>query len=105
MRGWATQSADGRIRLVLINADVTRGHLVSILRPSRATAASVERLQARSARATVGVTLAGQSIGANTRTGALRGAVRSDPTSARGDRYQLVLPPASAALVTIAVDR
>ena len=105
VRAWATQSADGRIRLVLINADVTHGHLVSILRPSHATAASVERLQAPSARATAGVTLAGQSIGANTRTGALRGAVRSDPTTARGGRYELVLPPASAALVTITVDR
>jgi len=105
VRAWATQSADGRIRLVLINADVTHGHLVSILRPSRATAASVERLQAPSARATAGVTLAGQSIDVDTRTGALRGAVRSDPTTARGDRYELMLPPASAALVTITVDR
>ena len=105
VRAWATQSADGRIRLVLINADVTHGNLVSILRPSHARAASVERLQAPSARATAGVTLAGQSIGANTRTGALRGAVRSDPTTARRGRYELVLPPASAALVTITVDR
>ena len=105
VRAWATRSADGRIRLVLIEADLTHRHMIAIRQPSHATAASVERLQAPSATATAGVTLAGQSIAERTRTGTLRGAVRSGTPTASGGRYELALPPASAAMVTISLGR
>jgi hypothetical protein len=82
VRAWATRSVDGRVRLIVINADLAHRHVVSIRRPQHVTATSVERLEAPSATATAGVTLAGQSIVAQTRTGTLRGALRTSSLTA-----------------------
>jgi hypothetical protein len=79
--------------------------MIAIRQPSHGTAASVERLQAPSATATAGVTLAGQSIAERTRTGTLRVPVRAGTPTASGGRYELALPPASAAMVTISLGR
>ena len=79
VRSWATRASDGRIRLVLINDDVSHSHVVSVRLPERAPTVTLERLTAPSAWAGSGVALGGQSFGAQTRTGKLlrRGLVLS----------------------------
>lgn len=104
VRGWATRASDGQTRVVLINDDIFHRHIVLIRPSAPAGLATLERLTAPSAHATRGVTLDGQSFGAATRTGTLQGIRRTSsiPTSA-GD-YEVTLPAASAAMLTIAAD-
>jgi hypothetical protein len=61
--------------------------------------AEIEWLRAPGAIATGGVTLGGQSFGAETSTGVL-GAQQGQPVAQRFGSYSIELPPASAALLT-----
>ena len=61
--------------------------------------AEVEWLRAPSPSATSGVTLGGQSFGAETSTGVL-GAEHGQPVAGRLGSYSIELPPASAAILT-----
>jgi hypothetical protein len=98
---WATRAQDGRLRVVLINKSLRHARTVAVSLPSGAgTVATVERLQAPSVTARTGVTLGGRGYGAATATGAL-GAPVLDSLRARSGVFTLVLPRASAALVTI----
>jgi hypothetical protein len=100
---WVTRAPDGRIRVVLINKDIARAHVVALRRPGEAEAgaATLIRLQAPSVAARGGVTLGGQSFGTTTDTGALRGPVRTETLDPAGGAYVAALPPGSAALLTL----
>jgi hypothetical protein len=95
---WATLAPDGHTRVTLINKD-SRPHRVELqLSPSSAPA-ELEWLRAPAASATGGVTLGGQSFGAETSTGAL-GAPQVKPVAQTFGSYSIDLPPTSAALLT-----
>ena len=100
VRSWATVAPDHTIRIVLINASRTRARTALVHLSFRSRPAILERLEAPSAYATDGVTIAGQSFGAQTVTGALDGSARRSRIRADGD-YRVKLPPASAAMLTI----
>jgi hypothetical protein len=105
-RAWATIAPDGTIRVVLINDSLTEPSSV-LVSAARDGAATLERLVAPSASATSGITLGGQSFGAQTTTGALAGpssTVAVVPSSSTGTNsyYTVAVPAASAAMLTIA---
>ncbi len=102
IRAWATRAADGTIRVVLINDNTAFPRRVRVRVPGGRGAAKLERLEAPSASASAGVTLAGQSFGEATRTGILTGPRRAERLRASGGGYWVTLPSASAALITIA---
>jgi hypothetical protein len=98
---WATKALDGTIRVVLINKDLAKTQVIKVRMPVSAGTAKLERLQAPSAVATSGETLAGQSIAAQSVTGALQGPTRTDSVEPDGSSYTVSLPAASAALLTL----
>jgi hypothetical protein len=95
---WATLAPDGHTRVTLINKD-SHPHHVELQLPPSSAPAELERLRAPSLRATGGVTLGGQSFGAESSTGAL-GAPQAQPVTQLFGSYSIDLPPASAALLT-----
>ena len=95
---WATRSADGHIRAVMINQD-SRSHTVELQLPSAGAQASLEWLKAPGLAATDGVTLGGHTFGAETATGSLP-APQLQPASQLLGWYSIQLPPASAVLLT-----
>ncbi len=102
VRAWATLAADGTRRVLLINDSLKRSRSVLIRLPSPPPGATLERLQAPSVRSSVGVTLAGQGFGLATGTGALAGGPQPIAVRRTAGGYQLTLPAAGAALLTIA---
>ncbi len=97
---YATRAGDGTVRVVLIN-DSNRQLPVVIRQPLARPVATLERLLAPSPTATSGVTLAGQSFGRWSATGALGGNARITAIHAIGGAFALQMPPASAALLTV----
>jgi hypothetical protein len=95
---WATLAPDGHTRVTLINKD-SHPHRVELQLPPSSAPAELEWLRAPSVSATGGVTLGGQSFGAETGTGAL-GAPQVHPVAQLFGSYSIELPPASAALLT-----
>jgi hypothetical protein len=95
---WATHAADGHTRVTLINQD-SRPHPVELQLPSAGGPGSLEWLRAPSVSATTGVTLGGQTFGAETSTGSLP-APQLQPASQLLGWYSIQLPPYSAALLT-----
>ena len=96
---WATQGTDGHIRVVAINKSTSSRYTFQLQVPG-ATQGTLEYLLARGAAATGGVTLGGQSFGAQTTTGAFPGPQSAAPIAASAGSYSISLPPASAALLT-----
>jgi hypothetical protein len=94
---WATLGPDGHTRVTLINKD-SKPHSVKVQLPPSAAPAEIEWLRAPSANATGGVTLGGQTFGAETSTGAL-GLARWQPVGQLFGSYSVELPPDSAALM------
>jgi Glycosyl hydrolase family 79 C-terminal beta domain len=101
LRAWATRGPDGTIRVVLINDDTTDAHTLAVQVRGARGGATVERLAAPSVHATTGVTLGGQSFGAVTTTGLLPPSV-PDVLDPRAGDYDVRLPAASAAMLTLA---
>ena len=97
---WATQGGDGAVRVTLINKDPGAEHDVSLSVPGATTPGSLETLQAPSVSATDGVTLGGQSFGAETTTGTLP-APSTTPVAPVAGTYTVPLPAGSAAMLTI----
>ena len=105
-RVWATLDKDGDTRLLLINDSLTRSSSVDVQTVVADEPAELERLLAPSAYAKRGITIDGQSFGAQTATGALAGPTSTTtlaPSSSRSGAasYAVTLPAASAALLTI----
>ncbi len=101
LKAWATSAPDGRIRVVAINKDTVHTRVLAVRIPTITGPATLERLQAPRISSATGVTLAGQSFGAQTDTGALPGPARGVAVSAFHGRYLVSVPAASAALLTV----
>ena len=104
LRARAALTPEGLIHVVLINDSLTTDHMITLRAPAGArNTAIVERLQAPSASATDGVTLAGQSFGTETATGTPQGAVPRRPLRVRRTASTMIqLPASSAAMVSFA---
>jgi hypothetical protein len=101
LHAWATVAPDGTRRVVVINEDSARGQEVALKPPQKAGIANLAWLLAPGASATTGVTLDGQSFGAETATARLAGrSGRAAVISANGG-YVLTLPSASAVMLTL----
>jgi hypothetical protein len=96
---WATRGAEGHTRVTVINQD-SEPHRVELQLPSAGGQAELDWLRAPSVAATAGVTLGGQTFGAETPTGALPGPAQLQPVSQLLGSYSIQLPPYSAALLT-----
>ena len=101
LRSWAVMAPDRSIRVVLINDSLDRTRWVFVRSPGASSRARLEQLQAPSAFARKGVTLGGQSFGARTATGRLRGPrdIRVLRPSSGG--YTVRVAAASAVMLTI----
>jgi hypothetical protein len=102
---WALRAPDGSTRVVLINDSLSDARSVLVHPPVAIRRAGLERLQAPSAYARSGVTLGGQSFGTRTTTGRLTGSPHLTPVRPSSGGYQVTVPAASAALLTIPAKR
>jgi hypothetical protein len=98
LKAWATSAAGGSTRLLLINEDPRRAHVVAVKIRGHLGPASLIRLEGPSLGALGGATLGGKSFGAKTDSGQLE--PRSTAVEPVGKKYTLTVPPASAALLT-----
>ncbi len=83
---WATKAADGTIHVVVINQDTVNEHDVAVTVPGQTTPGTIESLTAPSISATTGVSLGGQTFGAETSTGTLPGPAVTTAGDARRGR-------------------
>jgi hypothetical protein len=101
LKTWATIDRDGTVRVTIINKDTSLARRVTVHAPAAGGSATLALLQAPSASARSGVTIAGQSFGSATGTGRLAGAVRATTLAPHRGAYVVELPSAGAALLTI----
>ncbi len=101
LRAWATRSADGHIRVVLIDKYLAQPANIKLRIPGATGPATIERLQAPHTNATSGVTLGGQSFGRETTTGKLAGPERTTSLAPAAGEYSVRMTPASAVLLTL----
>ena len=101
VRAWATKAPDGHVRVLLINDHASGSQAVHLHLPGTGGPASAEALRAPSINATSGITLGGQSFGAQTSTGRLAGRPDSAPVATAQGRYAVSLPAASAAMLVL----
>jgi Glycosyl hydrolase family 79 C-terminal beta domain len=99
---WATRAPDGTIHVVLINDSLHRPQTVAVRIPGPSSLAALERLRAPSVSSTDGVTLGGQSFGAQTSTGRLTGRAGNGVVALSAGVYTVPVPAASAAMLTLA---
>ena len=97
---WATLGADGVTRVVVINKDPNAAHDVQLVLSGGQTQGTIETLSAPGASSTTGVTLGGETFGAETTTGTLPAPPVLSPISASAGSYTLSLPAGSAALLS-----
>jgi hypothetical protein len=97
---WATRATDGTVRVVLTNVGA-RNHEIAVRMPGKFKDATLVRLTAPSASSTSGVTLGGQSFGAETSSGRLAGAAVSASVTSTDGRYEVEVPTASAAMLVL----
>ena len=98
---WATRAPNGGIHVVVINKHLGVPETVRLRIGSASGAASVEQLRAPSAGAESGVTLGGQTFGAQTSTGLLAGTAQTTTVSPSSGAYVVSVPAASATMLTI----
>jgi hypothetical protein len=98
---WATRSPRGVTHVVLINLTTSGGTTVTVRPRSAGRPATLERLTAPRALATGGVTLGGQSFGPETSTGLLAGPLKTSLVRQSGGGYEVWMPAASAAILTL----
>jgi hypothetical protein len=98
---WATIAPDQHLRVLLINHSLSSSQNVVVHMPAARGPAKLERLRAPHAQSTGGVTLGGQSFGAETTTGVLSGPVRDATIAPHSGAYSVRLPPACATLLTV----
>ena len=98
---WAVRAPDGTERVILINMASGGSQTVNVKIQSSATTGTIERLTAPSLSSTGHVTLGGQSFAPNTTTGTLSGAAQTTTVTQSNDGYAVMLPAASAAILTL----
>ena len=101
VQSWAVRPPGGSTHIVVINDSLTHVRWVLVRPPAASRRATLERLEAPSAYASTGITLAGQSFGTQTTTGLLAGAVHSTVLRPSAGGYLVRLRAASAALLAI----
>jgi hypothetical protein len=89
---------DGTVHVVLINKG-PRTRIYALRLPGSTRSATLERLQGASLQSPSGVTLGGQSYGAQTTSGRI-GPVAHTTLKPIAGRYVVTLPSASAAMLT-----
>jgi hypothetical protein len=102
LKTWATVDPAGTRRVVVINKSPVKTRRLVLRVPGGAGRARVQRLAGSSITATSGITLGGRGYGDATSDGKLRGEEVSERVPRRGGAFRLDMPPASAALVTVA---
>lgn len=105
LRTWATRAPNGQIRVVVINEARRATRYISLRIPGTRATPGLTWLRAPSITARGGVTLAGQSFGAATRTGRLTGNQQRIDVAPTNDTYVVKLLPASAAMLTLPASR
>jgi len=98
---WATKAADGTIHVVVINQDPVNEHDVAVTVPGQTTPGTIESLTAPSISATTGVSLGGQTFGAESSTGTLPAPAVTTPATPVAGVYTIPGPAASAEMLTI----
>ena len=101
LKTWATVDTVGTRRVVVINKDTRKTHTVRLTVPGGTSRARVRRLVGPKVTATRGITFAGQGWGDATFDGELRGRPRVERVQRRFGAFNVTMPPASAALVTV----
>jgi Glycosyl hydrolase family 79 C-terminal beta domain len=101
VKAWATGAPDGTIRVVLINEDTAGSHTVTVHIGGARGSATLERLEGPGLSSRTGVTIGGQTFGADTRTGTLAGHSKLAMVVPTNGAYVVKLPRASAAMLTI----
>jgi Glycosyl hydrolase family 79 C-terminal beta domain len=101
LKAWATRAPDGKVRVVLINKDLSTPYQVQLQVPGAQASAQLERLLARSASSRSGVKLGGRTFGSETRTGTLPGRPLTETVVPASGTYSIMVPAASAALLTL----
>ncbi len=101
LRVWATRAPDGKVRVVMINADTVHRRILSLRVAGAGGSGQLERLQAPSPGSSGQVSLGGRTFGTETTTGQLTGITRSTTLSSSGGTFQVDVPAASAAMLTI----
>ena len=98
---WATRARDGVIHVVVINKRRSGSQSLRLRVAGAHGAAAVEQLRAPSLRSSSGVTLGGQTFGAETTTGVLAGPADHHTVQSSGGGYPVTVPAASATMLTI----
>jgi hypothetical protein len=98
VKAWATRARDGTVHVVLINKG-SRTRTYALRLPDAPRGATLERLQGASLQSASGVTLGGQSYGAQTTTGRM-GPVAQTTLKPIAGRFVVTLPAASAAMLS-----
>jgi hypothetical protein len=98
---WATRARDGVIHVVVINKRPSGSQFLRLRVAGARGVAAVEQLRAPSLRSTSGVTLGGQTFGAETTTGVLAGPADDHTVQSSGGGYPVTVPAASATMLTI----
>jgi hypothetical protein len=99
VKAWATRARNGTIHVVLINKG-PRARVFALRLPDGVKSATLQRLQGPGLRAASGVTLAGQSFGAQTTSGRIGGSAQLSTVKPIGDRFVVSLPATSAVTLT-----
>jgi hypothetical protein len=99
VKAWATRAVDGSVHVVLLNKG-TQARVFALRLPGAVGDAILERLQGSGLQSASGITLAGQSFGAQTTTGRIGGSAQRRTVKPIGDRYVVSLPAGSAAMLT-----
>jgi Glycosyl hydrolase family 79 C-terminal beta domain len=99
VKAWATRATDGTVHVVLINKGL-QARVFALRLPGAVGNATLERLQGAGLQSASGVTLAGQSFGAQTTSGRIGGSAHRSTVKPIGDSYVVSLPAASAAMLT-----
>jgi hypothetical protein len=98
---WATRAPDGVIHVVVINKRPARSQFLRLRISGAHGTADAEQLRAPGLHSTGGVTIGGQSFGAETSTGVLAGPATHDTVTPAGGGYPVTVPAASATMLTI----
>jgi hypothetical protein len=100
-RAWATRAPDGRIRVLVINTRSQAAATIIVHAHAGAGAATVQTLRAGGLLARSGITLGGQTLGAQTYSGRFAGRAQIASVTPTHGAYHLRLAPASATLLTL----
>ena len=98
---WATRASDGVVHVVVINKRLGGSQFVRLRIAGAHGAAAIEQLRAPSVHSTGGVTIGGQTFGAETTTGVLAGPASQRTVMPSSGGYPITVPAASATMLTI----